>query len=67
MTTFIRTDTEIRYAEAILKRQGIEDFIIYDASPGKNQRVGQQTAIFDNTHNSEDPAVIIVDRRDKTI
>ena len=64
------TDEEIRHAEAILKRRGIEDFEIFDAGNG----VRQDTPVVNTTStnysrgiNSEDPAVIIIDRRDETV
>jgi hypothetical protein len=74
------TDDELRHAGSILSRYGIQEWQIYDptlissASPnytndtseGYDQGV-HQTAIFDTTYNSEDPAVIIVDRRDETV
>ncbi len=68
------TEAEIRQAEAILKHRGIEEFAIYDATEISEHRPG-----FDRvTHNSDrtnystephinDPAVVIVDRRDETL
>jgi hypothetical protein len=68
------TEAEIHQAEAILKRRGIEEFAIYDATEISEHRPG-----FDRvTHNSDrtnystephinDPAVVIVDRRDEIL
>ncbi len=74
------TEAEIHQAEAVLKRRGIEEFAIYDATDLGEHRPG-----FDRvTHNNipvtdpvrpnysteshrNDPAVVIVDRRDETL
>lgn len=68
------TEAEIHQAEAILKHRGIEEFAIYDATESSEHRPG-----FDRvTHNSDrtnystephlnDPAVVIVDRRDEIL
>lgn len=75
------TDDEIRHAEAILKRRGIEEFNIFDAAdsndvsrPGYNQGVYQETPVVNTTptnystgFDKDDPAVIIIDRRDETV
>ncbi|NDJ23239.1 hypothetical protein GS682_16670 [Nostoc sp. B(2019)] len=75
------TDDQLRQAGSIVSRNGIQEWQIYDptlisstspnyandTSEGYNQGVHQQTAIFDTTYNSEDPAVIIIDRRDETL
>jgi hypothetical protein len=59
------TDADINQAEAILKRQGIEDFNTYDAIVlGKNdyqlhqlhnQDIHQQQPVYDSTHHSYSP------------
>ncbi|MBW4687684.1 MAG: histidine kinase [Komarekiella atlantica HA4396-MV6] len=75
------TDDQLRQAASIVSRHGIQEWQIYDptlisstshnyandTSESYDQGVYQQTAIFDNTYNSEDPTVIIVDRRDETV
>jgi hypothetical protein len=74
------TEAEIRQAEAILKRRGIEQFAIYDGTDLGEHRSGldrgthHDTAVVnsDRTNYSadihrDDPAVVIVDRRDKTL
>lgn len=71
-------ETEIHQAEAILKRRGIEEFGMYDATD-----LGEHRSGFDKGHNTgvlesdrpnysteahrNDPAVVIVDRREETI
>jgi hypothetical protein len=74
------TESEIRHAETILKRRGIEEFAIYDGSdlsehrPGFDRASHHGTAVADpvrsnyaaETH-GDDPAVVIVDRRDETV
>jgi len=75
------TDDQLRQAGSIFDRHGIREWRIYDptlisstspnyaddASENDNRGVRQQTAIFDNTYNSEDPTVIIVDHRNETV
>ncbi|MEH2249180.1 histidine kinase [Nostoc sp.] len=74
------TEGEIRQAEAILKRRGIEEFAIYDGTdlsahrPGLDRVTNQNTPVVnsDRTNYStdplrDDPAVVIVDRRDETL
>ncbi|MEH1942699.1 MAG: histidine kinase [Nostoc sp.] len=74
------TEAEIHQAEAILKRRGIEEFAIYDSrdigdvSPGSDRVTNHNTPVVnsDRTNYStdsyrEDPAVVIVDRRDETL
>jgi hypothetical protein len=74
------TEAEIHQAEAILKRRGIEEFDIYDATdvddvrPGFDRVSNHDTPIAnsDRTNYStqsygDDPAVVIVDRRDETL
>ncbi len=74
------TEAEIRQAEAILKRRGIEEFAIYDATdlgahrPGLDRVTERNTPVTnsDRTNystgiHSDDPAVVIVDRRDETL
>jgi hypothetical protein len=57
------TDAELGHAEAILRRRGIEDFSIYDAADR------DRTPGYDHSAelHSEDPAVIIIDRRDEKV
>ncbi|OKH60070.1 hypothetical protein NIES2130_06170 [Scytonema sp. HK-05] len=95
------TEDEVRRAEPILKRHGIQEFDIFDAAdthgvhhPDHDRGVRHQTAVVNTTPNEipvvnttfnetpvvhgtstnyssgydeNDPAVIIVDRRDETI
>ncbi|MEH1846776.1 MAG: histidine kinase [Nostoc sp.] len=74
------TEAEIRQAEAILRRRGIEEFAIYDGTdlgdvrPGFDRVTYQDTPVTnsDRTNYStgsdrDDPAVVIVDRRDETL
>ena len=65
------TEDKIRHAEAILRRRGIEDFVIYDAA---SVGVARKTADFNTastnyspTLNSKDPDVIIIDHTHKTL
>ncbi len=65
------TDAELDRAQAILRRRGIEDFTIYDAN-SNSDRAGMDYQV-NSTHtnypavDSNDPAVIIIDRRDETV
>ncbi|MCC5649605.1 histidine kinase [Nostoc sp. XA013] len=74
------TEAEIRQAEPILNRRGIQEFAIYDGtdlgehSLGLDRGAHQGTAVInsDRTNYSgdihrDDPAVVIVDRRDETL
>jgi hypothetical protein len=95
------TEDEVRRAEAILKRHGIQEFDIFDAAdthgvhhPDHDRVVRHQTAVVNTTANEipvvnttsneipvvnttstnystgydeNDPAVIIIDRRDDTV
>ncbi|MBD2243191.1 general stress protein [Nostoc sp. FACHB-888] len=74
------TEAEIRQAEPILNRRGIQEFAIYDGtdlgehSLGLDRGAHQGTAVInsDQTNYSgdihrDDPAVVIVDRRDETL
>jgi hypothetical protein len=68
------TEAEIRQAEAILKHRGIEEFAIYDATEISEHRpdFARVTPNSDRTNYStephiNDPAVVIVDRRDETL
>ncbi|MEH1873877.1 general stress protein [Nostoc sp.] len=81
------TEAEIRKAEAILNRRGVEEFAIYDATdlgehrPGLDRGTHQETPVVnsappvvnsDRTNYStglhgDDPAVVIIDRRDETL
>jgi hypothetical protein len=62
------TDAELDRAEAILRRRGIEDFIIYDAADSVDERRLDPTSTnYSTTVDGEDPVVIIIDRRDEKI
>ncbi|MEH2316108.1 general stress protein [Nostoc sp.] len=74
------TEAEIHQAEAILNRRGIEEFAIYDATdigdvrPGINRAPDHPTPVvssdrpnYSTETNRDDPAVVIVDRRDETL
>ncbi|WP_392535123.1 histidine kinase [Nostoc sp. C117] len=70
------TEAEIRQAEAILKRRGIEEFAIYDATDVAEHRpvTHHDTGVFNSDRANyskeayrDEPAVVIVDRRDETI
>jgi hypothetical protein len=74
------TEAEIHQAEAILKRRGIEEFAIYDATEITEDRsdidrvTHHDTAVTDPIRpnystdpHRNDPAVVIVDRRDETL
>ncbi len=65
------TDDEVRRAEAILKRRGIQEFEIFD---GGRDRVGSETPVVHPTStnystgvSSDSPSVIIIDHRDQTV
>ncbi len=70
------TDAEVHRAEEILRRRHVEDFAIYDATDndrlGDRDRQVAQTPVVNTTPtnyapniDSDDPAVIIIDRRDE--
>ena len=74
------TEAEIREAEAILRRRGIEEFAIYDGTdlgehrPGLDRETYHDTPVVnsDRTNYSTDlrgdePPVVIIDRRDETL
>ncbi|MCC5662988.1 histidine kinase [Nostoc sp. CHAB 5784] len=74
------TEAEIREAEAILRRRGIEEFAIYDGTDLGEHRSGldrgthHDTGVVnsDRTNYStgvhgDEPPVVIVDRRDETL
>ncbi|MHC5595531.1 MAG: histidine kinase [Nostoc sp.] len=74
------TEAEIHQAEAILKHRGIEEFAIYDATeisehrPGFDRVTQHDTGVVnsDRTNYStephlNDPAVVIIDRRDEIL
>ena len=74
------TEAEIRQAEPILNRRGIQEFAIYDGTdlgehrPGLDRVTHHDTPVVnsDRTNystglHSDDPAVVIVDRRDETL
>ena len=63
------TDEEVRHAEAILKRHGIQEFDTFDAD---RNSVRHETPIVNTTStnyatgsNLDDPAVVIIDHRDR--
>ncbi|MBE9007398.1 histidine kinase [Fortiea sp. LEGE XX443] len=75
------TEAEIQHAQTILKRRGIQDFGIFDATDvdteshrGLNWTRHQETPVIESgrtnypvTGDREDPTVTIVDRRDETL
>jgi hypothetical protein len=70
------TEAEIRRAETILKRRGIEDFDIFDATDVHRQDTDwarhQETPVIDSGRNypvgnHQEPTVTIIDRRDETL
>ncbi|MDZ8135688.1 MAG: general stress protein [Nostoc sp. DedQUE04] len=74
------TEAEIHQAEAILKHRGIEEFAIYDATeiseyrPGSDRVTHNDAAVVDPIRpnystepHRNDPAVVIVDRRDEVL
>ncbi len=67
------TEDEIRRAEKILKRRGIQEFDVFDAP--RNEGTHHQAAAINNTpvvhnnpviHDSGDAPVVIIDRRDES-
>lgn len=67
------TESEIRQAEAILKRRGIEEFAAYDATD-LDRGHHHDRSVVDTTRTThpgevhrDEPAVVIVDRRDETL
>jgi hypothetical protein len=68
------TETEVRQAEAILKRRGIEEFATYDVAdngrehrPDLNRNRYDETPVYSATSDREEPSVIIVDHRDERV
>lgn len=65
------TDVELERAQTILKRRGIEDFIIYDAATTNDVRgvnkLDTTATNYSPSLASNDAPVIIVDRRDETV
>ncbi|MEA5502591.1 general stress protein [Halotia wernerae UHCC 0503] len=68
------TEAEIRQAEAILKRRGIEEFATYDvtdngreARPDLNRNRYDETPVYSGTSDRDEPSVIVVDHRDERI
>lgn len=66
------TDDEIRRAETILKRYGIQDFDTYDATDISSHR--RETPVMDTSRTSysadidgTEAPVVIIDRRDETV
>jgi hypothetical protein len=67
------TESEIHHAEGILKRRGIEELAVYDATDVDRVH-HHDRPVGDHTHpnypgdfDREEPAVVIVDRRDETL
>jgi len=72
------TDAEVHRAEEILRRRHVEDFNIYDATDldrPSDRVVTHQTPVVNTTQSnyvsptvdSDDPSVIIIDRRDERV
>ncbi|MBW4560959.1 MAG: histidine kinase [Mojavia pulchra JT2-VF2] len=75
------SESEIHHAETILRRRGIEEFAVYDATDidhehrqGYGQVNRQDTPVVDTARSTnttgldrQDPAVIIIDRRDEKV
>ncbi|OUL28659.1 hypothetical protein BV378_07095 [Nostoc sp. RF31YmG] len=67
------TESEIHQAEAILKRRGIEEFAVYDATDldkvHHHDRAVVDTSRTNHpgTFDREEPAVVIVDHRDENL
>jgi hypothetical protein len=67
------TDAELRRAEAILKRHGIEDYITYDAADDHNRDVTRNALDVETVRGNYSPViesdapVVIIDRRDETV
>ncbi|WP_017655520.1 general stress protein [Fortiea contorta] len=61
------TTDEIHQAETILKRRGIQEFGVYDATdiPQSDRRDVHQTPVADI--HRDDPTVVIIDRRDERL
>jgi len=67
------TESEIHQAETILRRRGIEEWAVYDATDIDRVHHYDDRPVVDHTHPNypgnferEEPAVVIVDRRDET-
>ncbi|MDF5725892.1 MAG: hypothetical protein PUP91_36690 [Rhizonema sp. PD37] len=62
------TNDEVRRAEEILKRRGIQEFEIFD---GDRDRSVSETSVVNPTYStgvsSDSPSVIIIDNRDQTV
>ncbi|MBD2357783.1 histidine kinase [Tolypothrix sp. FACHB-123] len=67
------TESEIHQAEAILKRRGIEEFAVYDATDLDRVHHSDRNVVDTSrtTHpgdlGRDEPAVVIIDRRDETV
>ncbi|MFN6481769.1 MULTISPECIES: histidine kinase [unclassified Nostoc] len=74
------TEAEIHQAEAVLRHRGIEEFAVYDATEISEHRTGIDRATnhdrvvdepirpnYSTELHGNDPAVVIVDRRDETL
>ncbi|MGI8503919.1 MAG: hypothetical protein ACR2LR_22710 [Hassallia sp.] len=73
------TDAEVHRAEEILRRRHVEEFNIYDATDldraGDRSGVVNQTPVVNTTESnyipakvdSDEPSVIIIDRRDERV
>ncbi|BAY34288.1 multi-sensor signal transduction histidine kinase [Nostoc carneum NIES-2107] len=68
------TESEIHQAENILRRRGIEDWAVYDATDLDRVHHHHDRTVGDRTHPNyvsdvatDEPAVVIIDRRDETL
>lgn len=67
------TDAQLDRAETILKKRGIDEFIIYAVADANSDRsnIHYKHNTTDTTYSakvdSNDPAVVIIDRRDETV
>jgi hypothetical protein len=67
------TDAELRQAESILKRYNIEDYNTFDAADDRSRNLGHAADLDQSRTNyatgsdRDDPAVIIIDRRDEVV
>jgi len=65
------TDDEIRRAQTILKRYGIQDFDTFDATDISSHR--RETPVMDTSRNNysadvdSEASVVIIDRRNETV
>ncbi|HLP90084.1 MAG TPA: histidine kinase [Nostocaceae cyanobacterium] len=61
------TEAEIRHAETILKRSGIEEFAIFDATDQQPTTQHPRTTDTVSTTHGDEPSVVIVDRREERV